>query len=419
VDDFISLRSWRQAQAAANALGDPEARRIANAGLRRTRGLITSALERRWLGAALAEGPWLTPRVGQNALLWFWFNHFNVFAGKGLVGAALPIYLDGAISPFTLGRFEDLLLAVTRHPAMLVYLDNVSNFANRRNENHARELLELHTLGVDGGYGQADVQETARLLTGFGLVPLTPIRWSAEVAGLAREEAEFLFDPRRHDFLDKTILGRRFVAEGYGELPALCQWLSAQPATARHVSRRLATFMLGDQVPPQALAAAEDAFMRTRGQIDLVVEALLPWREQIVRLARQMSFKLPLHWLLDAIQLLSDGRPVEDTAPVQRWLAALGQPLFGRTTPDGYPLEGRQWLGAGQLTQRAETARAMVLTQDRVFSGRRTPQALWDAPPVQDALSRVGSRTWGAIQGATLPAEKLALLLVSPEFNHW
>jgi uncharacterized protein (DUF1800 family) len=110
---------------------------------------------------------------------------------------------------------------------------------------------------------------------------------------------------------------------------------------------------------------------------------------------------------------------VEDTAPVQRWLAALGQPLFGRTTPDGYPLEGQQWVGAGQLTQRAETARAMVLMQDRVFSGRRTLQALWDAPPVQDAVSRMGSRTWGAIQGAPSPAEKLALLLVSPEFNHW
>ena len=175
-----TLADYRKRRIGANRL-QGEARRQEKLSASRRRLEIVRAYTEMSLERSLRTGP-----DDRELLAWFWFNHFNVFWRKGLVGAALPSYVDEAIRPNILGKFRDLLLATMLHPAMLVYLDNERNIANKINENYARELLELHTLGVDGGYAQADVQEVARLLTGFGLRPLRPVKWSPKQQALVR-----------------------------------------------------------------------------------------------------------------------------------------------------------------------------------------------------------------------------------------
>jgi len=425
--DADSLRAWREQQLAANAVTDPQARRSALQALQARRREITDELGRSML-SRLLSAPAGSLAARDAWLAWFWFNHFNVFWAKDLVGAALPDYLDEAIAPRIRGSFADLLEAVVSHPAMLVYLDNARNAVGQLNENLARELLELHTLGVDGGYTQADVQAVARLLTGFGLRPMRE-----RIASLAppypmRERGEFRFDPRRHDPHDKLVLGRRIASAGYDELPALCDWLGRQPSTARHLARRLARFLLGDAPPAGLEADASQAFIASGGRIDAMLAVLEP---AAVAAPPGDTLKLPLRWLVDAVGLLADGRPVVDVAPLQPWLIRLGQPLFGRGTPDGYPLSGADWTSSAQLVQRFQVARELVALQGRIhgedpaanepsMAGPRrdasTAARLLESAPVRAMRERLGASSRGVLASAASPAEALALLLVSPEF---
>src|SRR2546427_633627 len=164
-------------------------------------------------------------------MTWFWMNHFNVFQYKANLRALVADYEERAIRPHALGRFRDLLGATARHPAMLIYLDNAQNAANRINENYARELMELHTLGVDGGYTQRDVQELARILTGFSV-------------NFDREMPKFI--PGRHDYGDKLLLGRTIRGRGAAEVDEALDLLARHPATARFICRKLALFFVSD-----------------------------------------------------------------------------------------------------------------------------------------------------------------------------
>jgi len=403
------LSDHRLAIQAQSLLSDPMERSSAAQVLRQQRRKIVSDQANeflaRWLGA--------TASAQQEALVWFWFNHFNVFWNKGLVGAALPSYVEDAIRPHLTGRFADLLLALTTHPAMLVYLDNTGNTADKLNENLARELLELHTLGVNGGYTQADIRETARLLTGFGLRPLTPVRWPAHLAPLARAHGEFLFDPRRHDFGSKVVMGRHYAADGYDELRALCNQLAIHPATARRIVSRLAVYLAGDTPQPDVEAQARTIYLDTGGGLGATTEFL----QRALRPSAG-SFKPPMDWVLDAMRLLADGRSVVDASPIQRWLAQLGQPMFSRTTPDGYPLRGTDWLSAGQFAQRFEIAPQMVSRQEQVFGSARSPAVLMASEAATALRARAGEATSAALARARRPADQLALLLSSPEFMH-
>lgn len=403
------LSDHRLAIQAQSLLSDPMERSSAAQALREQRRKIVSEqanqLLARWLAA--------TASAQQEALVWFWFNHFNVFWNKGLVGAALPSYLDDAIRPHVNSRFADLLLAVVTHPAMLVYLDNTGNTADKLNENLARELLELHTLGVAGGYNQADIRETARLLTGFGLRPLTPVRWPAHLAPLVRAHGEFLFDPQRHDFGAKMVMGRRYAADGYDELRSLCNQLAIHPATARRIVNRLAVYLTGDTPQPDVETQARAIYLDTGGNLGATTEFL----QRALRPSAG-SFKPPMDWVLDAMRLLADGRPVVDASPIQRWLAQLGQPVFGRTTPDGYPLRGADWLSAGQFAQRFEIAPQMVSRQEQVFGSASAPAALMESEAVTALRARAGEATSAALARARRPADQLSLLLSSPEFMH-
>ena len=168
----------------------------------------------------------------------FWFNHFNVFIDKGPVRPYVGSYLLDAIRPHALGKFEDLLLATAQHPAMLLYLDQAQSTSRGLNENYARELMELHTLGVNGGYTQADVHSLARMLTG----------WSVDIAG----GQAFLFRPRAHEAGSKTLMGQTFSASGQQQGVDAIKFLARNPATAGRISARIATFFVADK-PPQAL----------------------------------------------------------------------------------------------------------------------------------------------------------------------
>jgi len=409
-DQREPLSEYRRRRAAANRLQGEERRQEKLASLRARNELVRDFVAlslRRSLRSAGDD---------RDALGWFWFNHFNVFWGKGLVGAALPSYVEDAIRPNALEQFRDLLLATMLHPAMLVYLDNERNTVGKTNENYARELLELHTLGVNGGYSQADVQETARVLTGFGLRSLRPIKWSAKEQGLVVERGEFLFNPRGHDFGDKRVLGQTIAGAGYSEAETLADLLVAHPATARHVAGRLCLFLVGDEPPQGVVDAAAKTFTSTRGNIASTVATIREAAKQDAGPSR--SFKDPYRWVLSSLTLLAGGRAIEDVRPVMRWLRALGEPLYGCTTPDGYNLSGKHWLSAGQLTQRFEIAREMVGVLPRLLGQPVGCKDLLASDGVKRLVAQLGGPSSAALAAAP-PCERLALMLSSPEFMYW
>ncbi|RYY75847.1 MAG: DUF1800 domain-containing protein, partial [Comamonadaceae bacterium] len=197
-----------------------------------------------------------SPRQLHEQMTWFWGNHFSVHAAKRDLRVLVGDYEETALRPHALGRFRDLLGAVVRHPAMLRYLDNDQNGANRLNENYARELMELHTLGVDGGYGQADVQELARVLTGVGVAPPDGREPAVrrEMQADAVRGRGYAYFPNRHDYGPKQLLAAPLRARGPAELDEALDRLAAHPSTATHVSRKLATWWLQDDPPPALVA---------------------------------------------------------------------------------------------------------------------------------------------------------------------
>ena len=328
-----------------------------------------------------------SPNQLEEHLTWFWMNHFSVFQFKGPLRALVADYEEHAIRPHALGRFRDLLGATAHHPAMLIYLDNARNSAGRLNENYARELMELHTLGVDGGYTQRDVEALAHVLTG----------WSVEPA-----RAESRFFPRRHDNSDKQLLGATIKGRGAAELDEALDLLARHPATARFVSRKLAVFFVADDPPPALLERMAQTFSATDGDIAQVMRAMFASTE--FRASLGGKFKDPLHYTLSALRLVLDQRPLPDPLPVIGALARMGEPLYARPTPDGYPLTRTDWASPGQLATRFEIARAM---------GYRIPVRV-----PADLAPPLGGTTRETLAKASSPQEWNMLLLSSPEFMH-
>lgn len=347
---------------------------------------------------------------------WFWFNHFNVHAIKGNIAPVLHSYEQEAIAGALSGRFSDLLKAVTVHPAMLIYLDNIRNVKGQGNENHARELLELHTLGVDGGYTQGDVSATSKIMSG----------WSVQLRGDPESLGRTNFNALQHETGPRQVLGRNFVDTGEGMLPALLEHLAGLPATARHVSRRLCLWTLGHagQVP-EAVDRVTAVYLETGGRLSAL------WTEcRRLRRERQQGrdanvwqgpFKDPLRYVTSAVGLIAGDAGIEDVRAIERWLRVLGQPLYLRASPDGYPLGGDEWLNAGQLTQRIELAREIVTSVPRMVA--RADAGWLRRQKVDLAEGRVralglSSRTQGLIRQVSDPADAWALVLASPEFMY-
>lgn len=364
-----------------------------------------------------------SPHQLQEQMTWFWMNHFNVQADKRDIRAMIGDYEDRAIRPHALGKFRDLLKAADLHPAMLRYLDNDQNAVGRVNENYAREILELHTMGVGSGYSQKDVEEMARVLTGVGvsLSPDAP-KLKAEQQAFYVRRGLMEFNPARHDFGYKVVLGRRIGGTGLSEFEQTLDALARHHATARHVSRKLALYFMGE-APPDLVERMSTTFLRSDGDIAEVLEVL--FKSSAFKASLGKKIKDPIHYAVSAVRLAYDGRPIVNTAPLQAWINRLGQGLYNRDTPDGYPLEDAAWSGPGQLTTMFEVARQIGANSAGLFKpdapGAEDQPAF---PQLQNALfydtleARLSPETRSALAQARSPAEWNTLFLSSPEFLH-
>lgn len=291
-----------------------------------------------------------SPRQLEEVMVDFWFNHFNVYAGKGLDHLWIGAYEREAIRPYVFGRFRELLGATARHPAMLFYLDNWQNSApggrgKRRglNENYARELMELHTLGVDGGYTQDDVIAAARVFTGWTL-------------GGPRQGGRggFRFDAARHDSSTKVFLGQTLEGSGQAEGEQVLDMLARHPATARHISFKLAQYFVADNPPPALVERLAHRYRDTGGDIRAVLATLFAdpvfWDTRY----RASKFKTPYQYMISAVR--AAGAPVNEPRLLAGWLMQQGMPLYGCLTPNGYKDTQGAWLNPDAMTRRVNLA---------------------------------------------------------------
>ena len=363
-----------------------------------------------------------SPNQLQEQMTWFWFDHFNVHQYKANLRAMVGDYEDRAIRAHALGKFRDLLRAVVYHPAMLIYLDNAQNAAGRINENFARELMELHTLGVDGGYTQHDVQELARILTGLGvnLGPGTP-NVKKELQSQYVRDGLFEFNPARHDFGDKQFLGLRVKGRGLQEVDAALDRLARHPATARFISRKLATYFVSDDPPPALVDRMAGEFRRSDGDIAATLATLFASPEFAASLGGK--FKDPVHYVVSAVRLAYDDKPILNAGPMIGWLNRMAEPLYGRQTPDGYPLTSAAWASPGQMATRFEIAKAIGNGSAGLFRSDG-PNVVERAafPQLSNALfyeslqPRLSQPTREALDRAVSPQEWNVFLLAAPEF---
>src|SRR5580692_740953 len=220
-----------------------------------------------------------SPAQLQEQMVWFWLNHFSVFQYKANLRWLVGDYEERAIRPHVFGHFKDLVMATLEHPAMLQYLDNNQNAAGHINENYARELMELHTLGVGSGYTQQDVQNLARVLTGVGVNAGDAPKLKPEWQRLYVRRGAFEFNPARHDFGTKILLGHTIEGRGFGEVEEAVRLLVEQPACAHFISRQLAGYFVADNPSPQLVERMAQTFERTHGDIAAVLRTMFLARE--------------------------------------------------------------------------------------------------------------------------------------------
>lgn len=296
----------------------------------------------------------------EEQLVDFWFNHFNVSVTKGAVRFLVTSYERDAIRPHVWGKFRDLLGATAAHPAMLFYLDNWQNAspdarrilkakqAQGINENYARELMELHTLGVDNGYTQQDIVEVARAFTGWTI--LQP-----------RMGGEFMFNPRTHDQKEKTVLGVKIPANGGqrdGEL--VLDILARRPETARFISLKLAQRFVADDPPTALVERMAKKFRETDGDIRAVVQAMIASPEFFSEGARNAKVKTPLEFVVSAVRATGNDVPA---LKLGQKLVELGQPLYRKVEPTGYSTMAEEWINSSGLLARMNFAVEMKTPQ--------------------------------------------------------
>ncbi len=379
----------------------------------------------------------------------FWMNHFNVFSGKGIDRFLLTSYERDTIRPHIWGKFEDLLMATAKSPAMLFYLDNARSVAapenrpqrpprmverrgwfGRRyfeavpvrqpqnadrgglNENYAREIMELHTLGVDGGYTQKDVTELARVLTG----------WTITGRRDGGEGAEFVFRPQLHDVGAKTVLGVHF-ATGGGEEEGerMIRFLARQPATAHHVALQLCQRLVADEPPAALVDRVAKRFLATGGDLRETVKAVVTSPEFWDPAVYRAKVKSPFEYVISAVRAVD--AHVDNALPIARQLQQIGEPLYGAQPPTGYSDKADVWINTGALINRLNFALALA--------GNRVPGVHLDAaPPSMTSVNDVArelvggelsSETKATIVAKTgdqaQPAMIVGLVLGSPEFQ--
>lgn len=384
-------------------------------GRRPLRGLYLNAVHARTLVALTSATPFVERWVH------FWSNHFAVSADKVSVVPFVGDYEFSAIRPHVLGRFSSLLVAAVTHPAMLLFLDQAQSvgpdspaaqrMANRRpdrtlglNENLAREILELHTLGVRSGYSQADVTSLAQAMTGITIAGLG--RGPAQrLIGNGAAAGDSVFVDALHQPGERTVLGRRYNQRGAGQAEAILADLSVHPATARHIATKLARHFVADQPPATLIARLEADFLRTNGDLASLARTLISAPEAAQ--TAQPKFKSPWDWSISALRGLGTTRlpnPQGTAAMFQQ----LGQSVWRPGSPAGFSDMASDWAGPQALADRVDLADRLGARAGPSLDARAlAPQLLVDAlsPEISTAISRADS-----------PAQGLALLLVSPPF---
>jgi uncharacterized protein (DUF1800 family) len=291
----------------------------------------------------------------------FWENHFSIFAQKDSDRFLLTSFDRDVIRPFSMGRFRDLLGATAHSPAMLYYLDNwqssvVKEYpaANGKparktggvNENYARELMELHTMGVDGGYTQKDVQEVARCLTG----------WTIQKPN---DEGLFVYNPTAHDRGAKVVLGHKIPAGGgITDGERVLDILATHPSTARFIATKLARRFISDNPPASVVSRAADIFLKTDGSIRETLRAIITSPEFFSSAAYRAKVRSPFEYAAAAVRGLN--AETDGDRPILDWVGRMGQPIFGRLTPDGYGDQAERWLSTGALLDRFNFANALA-----------------------------------------------------------
>ena len=373
----------------------------------------------RWQVAATTDTPF-TER-----LVRFWSNHFAVSVDKGPARLyAAPMERE-AIRPHVNGRFFDLLLAVETHPAMLRYLDQAQSvgpdsplaqrldqrFARRAaggparrlglNENLAREIMELHTLGVTGGYTQVDVTEFARALTGWSMPYPTQVERGSASGGA------FLYRPAAHEPGARTVLGRRYADDGIGQARAILQDLARHPATARHLATQLARHLVADQPPPALVERMARAYLDSDGALTALYGALIHAPAAWDRAARK--FRTPQDFVIAGLRaggIAIGAKP----QPWEGFLQRLGQPTFMPRSPSGFTDAAGDWIAPDALWKRIQVAEAIA---------ERVPRAGLDPQTLAHAVLGTGihAQTLRALARAEAPQQALAILFASPDFQ--
>jgi uncharacterized protein (DUF1800 family) len=417
--------------AAADAAAEPKAPRTPEEmeAARRQREVLVELSEQKILRAAYSD------RQLEEVMTDFWFNHFNVFAGKGPTQEYLTAYERDVIRPHALGKFRDLLEATAKSPAMLFYLDNwqsvdpqaadrlaaeremraarAARFGFMRppagnpnakpqqqrrglNENYGREIMELHTLGVDGGYTQQDVINVARAFTG----------WTIDQP---RQGGGFRFEPRFHDDREKVVLGHKIKAGGgQSDGEQVLDILAKHPATARFIATKLARRFVADTPPPSLVDRAAKTFLDTGGDIREVVRTIVTSPEFFAPEAYRAKVKTPFEFVASAVR--STGAEVNDALPLVQAVRQLGMPLYMCQPPTGYADKAEAWVNTGALLNRMNFALQLVSGRMRAVqpgSGQVSAALGGDLSPATSAT----------IAKATDPTQVAALTLGSPEFQ--
>jgi len=336
---------------------------------KRPRRIIEELTASRLIAAAYSE------RQLNEVMVDFWMNHFNVFAAKGLDRIFITSFERDAIRPKIWGRFEDLLMATAKSPAMLFYLDNAQSTADEANrphrrafaagrwallaemrgqqrkagglnENYARELMELHTLGVDGGYTQKDVTELARVLTG----------WSIDRRG--GQPGAFVFRPAVHDVGTKTVLGNRFSGGGMEEGEEMIHFLARHPSTAHHIAFQLCQRLVADDPPKELVERVAKKFLATDGDLRQTVKAIVESPEFFDPQFYRAKVKSPFEYVVSAVRAV--GGDTDGRMPIVRAIAQMGEPLYLCQPPTGYSDVASAWVNTGALVARLNFALALA-----------------------------------------------------------
>lgn len=342
-----------------------------------------------------------SPRHLEEVMVNFWYNHFNVFGLQGLNRLYFSSYEQHAIRPYALGKFRELLGATAHHPAMLIYLDNWQSHREKINENYARELLELHTLGVDGGYSQDDIIALAKIFTGWGLPP-NPQR--------TKDDDGFFFDEKRHESGDKAFLGQIIKNNGVAEGEAALDILATHPSTAKHISYKLAQTFVLDEPSESLVEVLAARFLDSGGDISQVLNTLFSssdfWQPEVYN----TKFKNPYHFVASAMRAI--GNEVDNFRPINGILDQLGMPLYGCVTPDGYKNTKEAWLNSDTMIRRS----SLAVPLSGGLLGRGEPIS---AEGLMATLGNNFSAQTRAVVEKSSPDLRAALIFGSPEFMRY